>query len=193
MNTWSKQIKMAVALFLSLGISMVACQKKSDSAPSVGIKGDVGVDGGVITSSGVLNGYAASLTVTRIDRTAVNQTMAYSQYGYPTQTMLVDVNLNGQVTTLTVQANGPAGQMTLGNMLLYYQGRCVDTTCNNFYLGLILGSNASPQMSQWKEVGIYKIMDQNQIGSAVSFVTFQNQLLSMDQLVYELQDAYSRR
>ncbi len=197
-----------LATVVSLGL-MLACNKKDDNGrPDYATSGNVETDGSIVNSNTMVNGVPINMSVSNIQKngnttTTVNAQQNYNVLNnynsYQLQPLQLTLNINGVASNLQIQpslvgmqTNTQTPYTILSAYSVYYDAKCIDVACSNAYIVLWV-SMQNAQQQGWKQMGIYKNMQENKIGSSVVNQGPASQLPTMDVVIQQLQSLYENR
>lgn len=194
---------LATVVTLSL---MLACNKKDDNGrPDYATSGNVETDGSIVNSNTMVNGVPINMSVSNIQKsnnTTVN-TQSYNVLNnyntYQLQPLQLTLNINGVASNLQIQpslvgmqTNTQTPYTVLSAYSVYYDAKCIDVACSNAYIVLWV-SMQNAQQQGWKQMGIYKNMQDNKVGSSIVNQGIASQLPTMDVVIQQLQSLYENR
>lgn len=200
----NSRISFLLAAVVTLGL-MLACNKKNDnSRPDFATSGNVETDGSIVNSNTIVNGVPINMNVSNIEKssnsaTAQSYNVLNNYNSYQIQGLQLKLNINGVATDLQIQpsllgmqTNVQTPYIALSAYSVYYDARCVDVACSNAYIVLWV-SMQNAQQQGWKQMGIYKNMQENKIGSSMVKQGTSSELPSMDAVILQLQSLYDNR
>lgn len=194
---------LATVVTLSL---MVACNKKDDNGrPDYATSGNVETDGSIVNSNTMVNGVPINMSVSNIQKSN-NTTVNAQSYNvlnnyntYQLQPLQLTLNINGVASNLQIQpslvgmqTNTQTPYTVLSAYSVYYDAKCIDVACSNAYIVLWV-SMQNAQQQGWKQMGIYKNMQENKVGSTIVNQGVASQLPTMDVVIQQLQSLYENR
>lgn len=201
-STLLSRFQFALVALATLGL-ITACNKKNDDRAQYATDGNVETDGSIATSNTIVNGIPLNMSVSNIQKTSAATAQGYNLMNgynnYQLTGVQFTVNINGVASNLTVQpklagtvnnTQTPYSQLSAYNV--YYDARCMEVTCTNVYLVLWVTMQNSQQQS-WKQMGIYKNMQENKIGSSIVREGIASSLPTIDTMIQQLQSVYENR